>query len=450
MKQIRTQAVVVGGGAGGFAAAYTLAKNNIKTILIERNSGLGGTSVFGGVNCWEPGVAQGELHQIIQQKLSNTPNACAVCKTVDNSLLLHPNSESENDFTKYPWGLSVTDPDASYDQTLKRCLSLTGGLSKEWRRFQFEPEAMSKVMLELLEEYNEHLQLMFETEYISCTTTETRVKEITVRTKQEEYQIVADYFIDSTGDIILARDAGCEVSIGTEEKTLYNEPSAGIKDEQCINGVTYVFRIRKSKNAEHIDEYIPSDKAISKMFISCFNMYPNGDINVNMLPTLNGREYLMLGNDAKEVGIATVKKYWHLLQTEYGMKGWELVHIFPMAGVRESYRLVGKYVLTEHDIMLGAEKQNYDVDIATVADHMLDKHGEGGGGGEIETPYSIPITCLEAKEYDNLFVACRGASFSNIAASSARLTRTMLGLGEAVGKEIKKRIEHNITISKNF
>ena len=81
---------------------------------------------------------------------------------------------------------------------------------------------------------------------------------------------------------------------------------------------------------------------------------------------------------------------------------------------------------------------------------MLDKHGEGGGGGEIKTPYSIPITCLEAKEYDNLFVACRGASFSNIAASSARLTRTMLGLGEAVGKEIKKRIEYNLTISKNI
>jgi hypothetical protein len=285
---------------------------------------------------------------------------------------------------------------------------------------------------------------MFETEYISCVTQGNRVKEITVRTKQGDCQIVADYFIDSTGDIILVRDAGCEVAIGTEEKTLYNEPSAKVKDEQCINGVTYVFRIRKSKDAEHIDEYIPSDKAISRRFVSCFNMYPNGDINVNMLPTLNGSEYLRFKEEADEIGIATVKKYWHLLQTEYGMKGWELVHIFPMAGVREGYRLVGKYVLTEHDIMLGAENQSYNVDIATIADHMLDKHGEGGGGREVETPYSIPITCLEAKEYNNLFVACRGASFSNIAASSARLTRTMLGLGEAVGKEIKKRIEYKI------
>ena len=86
--------------------------------------------------------------------------------------------------------------------------------------------------------------------------------------KIDELTIVADYFIDSTGDIILARDAGCEVSMGTEDKTLYNEPSANVKDEQCVNGVTYVFRIRKSKDPEHIDEYEPSDKAISKKLFS--------------------------------------------------------------------------------------------------------------------------------------------------------------------------------------
>ena len=151
----------------------------------------------------------------------------------------------------------------------------------------------------------------------------------------------------------------------------------------------------------------------------------------------------MLGGRANEVGVTTVRRYWHTLQVKYSMKGWELVKIFPMPGVRESYRLVGKYVLTEHDILKGIERQRYDVDIATIADHMMDKHGEAGGGKEVPTPYGIPISCLEAKEYDNLLVACRGASFSNIAASSARLTRTMLGLGEAAGREICKRIGEN-------
>ena len=50
MQAMHVQAVVVGGGAGGVAAAYTLAKNKIRTVLVEKNPGLGGTGVYGGVN----------------------------------------------------------------------------------------------------------------------------------------------------------------------------------------------------------------------------------------------------------------------------------------------------------------------------------------------------------------------------------------------------------------
>ena len=55
---------------------------------------------------------------------------------------------------------------------------------------------------------------------------------------------------------------------------------------------------------------------------------------------------------------------------------------------------------------------------------------------ELEKPYIIPLECSMTREYENLFVACRGASFSHIAASSARLIRTMLSLGESVGEHI--------------
>jgi len=36
-------------------------------------------------------------------------------------------------------------------------------------------------------------------------------------------------------------------------------------------------------------------------------------------------------------------------------------------------------------------------------------------------------------ELENLAVACRGASFSSVAASSCRLSRTMMQLGQAAG-----------------
>ncbi len=52
---------------------------------------------------------------------------------------------------------------------------------------------------------------------------------------------------------------------------------------------------------------------------------------------------------------------------------------------------------------------------------------------ELEQPYGIPYSCLLPAEYDNLIAASRGASFSHIAASSCRLSRTMMALGEAAG-----------------
>ena len=52
---------------------------------------------------------------------------------------------------------------------------------------------------------------------------------------------------------------------------------------------------------------------------------------------------------------------------------------------------------------------------------------------EVREPYGIPYRCLLPKGVDNLLVACRGASFSSIAASSCRLSRTMMALGHAAG-----------------
>jgi hypothetical protein len=72
-------------------------------------------------------------------------------------------------------------------------------------------------------------------------------------------------------------------------------------------------------------------------------------------------------------------------------------------------------------------------DIVTVADHALDRHGEGGGCPEVSEPYGVPFRCLVPKGWHNLLVAGRAAGFSSIAASSCRLTRTMMQLGQAAG-----------------
>jgi hypothetical protein len=90
-------------------------------------------------------------------------------------------------------------------------------------------------------------------------------------------------------------------------------------------------------------------------------------------------------------------------------------------------------VLTEQDLRAGLSGQRH-ADIICLADHSLDTHGSHAhGSGEPREPYGVPYRCLIPKGQRNLLIACRAASFSSLAASSCRLSRTMMQLGQAAG-----------------
>ena len=144
-----------------------------------------------------------------------------------------------------------------------------------------------------------------------------------------------------------------------------------------------------------------------------------------------GWDLINLGYDgAMEKCRRQLQAHWHWMQPS--MPGWEFDSYAPMLGIRESYRVVGKYVLREQDLDLGLTGQTH-TDMIAIADHAVDIHGSGGSH-ELAGPYGIPYRCLLPEGgWTNLMVACHGASFSHIAASSCRLSRTMLQLGHAAG-----------------
>jgi hypothetical protein len=79
----------------------------------------------------------------------------------------------------------------------------------------------------------------------------------------------------------------------------------------------------------------------------------------------------------------------------------------------------------------------------------MDTHGaETGraGCGELDEPYGIPYRALIPKGFRNLLVACRGASFSSLAASSCRLSRTMMQLGQAAGTAVALAHERSLDL----
>ncbi len=445
MMAVKTQVCILGGGAGGTGCVYRLIKNGIKTVVVDKNPDFGGTAVFSGVDGWEPGVSLDGIHQLLKNELEQMDNACHVVEAVPNINLFDPSvglDWSKHSFKERPFGFSMATG-CCYEDTFKRCTYIRGA-NGSYKRFQFEPDCMRQAIHNIFTPYAMHLTTFFNHTYKACTTENGKLKSILVTDESNnQTEIFADYFVDASGDIVLARDAGCDYTIGSEGKEEYNEPSATVKTDS-INGVTYVFRITKAFDSGHVDD-IPSEVFIvdtgswsPDTVISAMVEYPNGDININMLPTMQGKEFLDCGNHADEVGRARVYRYWHYLQTERNFSGYTLKHIFN-SGIRESYRLKGKYVLKEQDLRAGILKQPKVGRTVAIADHMMDIHGENGLAKELEIPYEIPLECAMTKEFDNLFVCCRGSSFSHIAASSARLTRTMLSMGEGVGEYITEQ-----------
>jgi hypothetical protein len=223
---------------------------------------------------------------------------------------------------------------------------------------------------------------------------------------------------------------------GQESRDRFGEPGAPLKANQKINGVTLIFRISPATEAgiEDLPDSVPTECWWGKFPAMSAVKYPNGDYNCNMLPTMKGKEFAQRGyENAAEECRRRVYAFWHHVQTRWPeFQHYRISWIAPALGIRETTRVVGRYILTEHDLRAGLSGQNHP-DIITIADHALDRHGTGGGSRELTEPYGIPYRCLVPKGMTNVLIACRGAGFSSIAASSCRLSRTMMQLGQAAG-----------------
>lgn len=154
-------------------------------------------------------------------------------------------------------------------------------------------------------------------------------------------------------------------------------------------------------------------------------------------------------DEAYERCKARVYHYYQWLQQEKNMAGYRIKSISPRVGVRETYRLLARQILNERDLRAPFGSQDQFNEVIAFADHSIDVHGQSkpqsGLSKALEHPYGIPYRCLLPREIDNLLVACRGAGFSHLAASSCRLSRTMMSLGEAAGLASAQCITQHIT-----
>ncbi len=421
---------VVGGGSGGFGAALAAARRGLRVLLVEKGSMLGGTSTLGGVNTWEPGVSSSGFPLELYERLRRQQNAIGVSRTIQN---WQPDK---------PWGWSRVDALADYQSSERRA----GTPSDQWARITFEPEAMAAEMLAMLQETG-NVDVRLNTRFVRAECQGDQVKRLWLSDSSGEFEIEPSYVVDSTAELLVASAVGCRTSIGTEPKSMYGEDCAPIEPLTQINGVTLCFRVTPSDvpNVQPLPPELSGGTFTPPVSIT---EYPCGDLNMNSLPTLDGWEYRQLGEvEGRRICEQRIALLWHWLQADKGFDRYRLVRLFPMVGVREGARLVGRHVLTELEVRAGCSgQQNRDRWIA-LADHALDVHGHGHMCRELSQPYGVPYECLLPQEFENLIVACRGASFSHIAASSCRLSRTMMALGHATGLAVAEAVKKRTGLS---
>lgn len=117
-----------------------------------------------------------------------------------------------------------------------------------------------------------------------------------------------------------------------------------------------------------------------------------------------------------------------------GFEDAYIIRTSPMAGTRESRRIIGEYVLTAEDCVKGKRFP----DVIAQCGRACNVHSVTGIWGEHiwlepKKPFDIPYRCLIPKKIDNLLVAGRSISADFIANGAIRAQPNCMSLGEAAG-----------------
>ncbi len=255
-----------------------------------------------------------------------------------------------------------------------------------------------------------------------------------------ETRFRARLFADCTGDAVIARMMGAEVMYGRESRDKYNESLAPVKGDRQVMGHSVFW---KSEKADHPTSFPDIDWGIEFNEDKAYYVR-SGDWEWETGQYRNQAEETEY---IRDYGLMTIYANWSYLKNHSKRKAeWAndaLAWVSAIGGKRESYRVVGDYVLTQNDI----EKHIIYPDATGSITWNLDLHfPDPENVKKFDEPfrscayhrnlvkaYPVPYRCLYSKDVTNLFLAGRHISASHVAFGSVRVMRTLGILGEVVG-----------------
>lgn len=388
--------IVAGGGSAGLAAALASARAGARTLLIERESKLGGmgTNAFVHTFCglFHPDVSQpwawlnpGIPTEIGQQMMEHTGQTKPDLMGKVYVLRQHPSL-----FAQIADELCLAEPNLT---VLSGC---------EWIHLEKEADTWA----------------------------------LGIITRGSRQTLHAKALIDTTGDATGARLAFPSAYKQAEPARLYRPAYIcafhgikGVHDDswRLQIGATIVRAIRDgllpaaAMGAAFRDSPFPQETFLTVDLEAGQGEWDPYD------PAKRAR----VEQDGREVALAI----WELLRVNHP----DFTHCAPpllpaQAGIRESARYIGDYILTGDD--LGANRR-FDDEVA-LAGWPMEKRENARGPKfryfDDPRPAGIPARCLHHKNIAGLFFAGRCLSADHEALASVRVMGTCMATGEAAGK----------------
>lgn len=415
--------IIIGGGTSGCAAAYICAKNNLKTLLVEKNNFLGGL------------MTGGLVVPVMKSSVKNY-NCEYYNKLVETA-------------KKYSSQITYKDNNDGW----------------------FNPQLLKIVLDEMLSNFS-NLDILFETEVLDVIKQNKIVKSIILKTNLLSLPIEAKYYIDATGSAEFSQLCGCSF---LDDENIKQQNSlrfivGNVDIEKFCKFITKVdkneditntYRNETNTNNElhfttastwdtnkhwALDEYLKKgvEKGILKEFDrSYFQLFSvagaKGEVAFNC-----PRIHNYIDNPFKysleliEARMAIYRLYRFIKEYFEGFENSIIVNIATQTGIREQKRIKAKYVYTNDDI-LSAKTFNNPV---LQADYPIDIHSDSINNSVLikNICYQLPIESLMSADVDNLYAIGKlvGADFQ--AHSALRVQKSCMSMGEAVAKHIRQRL----------
>ena len=410
--KLRTDVFVLGGGPSGVCAAIGAARCGAKVTLAERHFLLGGTATEALVNPWQTFHSPaGRVIGGVAQELVERLRARGGC----------PGHLPD------PIGFVASVTPFDYDALKSELL--------EWTR-------------------QEGISALLGFRFRDAVVSGGRILSVDIEDEQRNIvNVEASSYVDATGNGDLTHAAGCEMEIDPdcqpmtlifvlervdavaikeyqkkhpEEFYMNRDPS--VPDRGYIGVSGFFEHVRRARDSGRLE--VPRDRVLF------FGGAEPGQVVVNTtrVTGYNGL-YGDQVSEAMKIAMGQVKNLYSFMADELpGFARARISRIADHIGVRETRRLIGRYVMNESDILAtsffedAVAKGAFPLDIHSATDSSISTELIGGKGH-----YDVPLRCLLNGRVENLITVGKCISVTHRGYSSTRVMPTCMAVGQGGG-----------------